>query len=81
MCLIQAQEEGMEVVWHKALSPKAWMDNYYIPLEKRVEQVRLKYEGNEEANTILDALVEEADIYRKYGSYYGYVYFIMKMKE
>lgn len=80
-CKAQAEAEDMEVVWHKALSPKAWMDNYYIPLEKRVEQIRLKYAGNEEANKILDALTEEADIYRKYGSYYGYVYFVMKIKE
>jgi hypothetical protein len=54
------------------------MDDYYIPLEKRLKQFRIKYHEDEDALELIDIVQLEIDIFRKYSEYYGYVFYVMQ---
>ncbi|OKH38953.1 hypothetical protein NIES2119_07370 [[Phormidium ambiguum] IAM M-71] len=44
----------------------------------RINSFRQKYQGNEEANAVLDEEQREIELYRNYSDYYGYVFYIMQ---
>jgi len=57
------------------LPDSAWRNNYYIPLEKKVLELKGKYSGAEE-NEILDQILNEIAVFEKYSAEYGYTFFI-----
>lgn len=72
------EECGYCVISHFTLPEKAWWDDYYYPLEKRVRMLRKKYAGNKKALALLDEEDSEIELYRKYSKWYGYVFYIMQ---
>lgn len=68
---------GMELKGMFELGKKAW-ENYYNPLEARVKEFIKEKAGNEKALKAAALVQEEIDIYRKYGSYYDYIFYVMK---
>lgn len=55
------------------------MEYCYIPLEKRIKELRESLGSNEELMAYLDLNQEEIDIVRKYGSdFYGSVFYIIQ---
>ncbi|MEE9386766.1 MAG: class I SAM-dependent methyltransferase [Nannocystaceae bacterium] len=73
------QEAGYEPLEHFTLPPEAWNDEYYGPLQPRIEQLRAKYAHEPEASSVLDMMQLEIDQYNKYGDSYGYVFFLMRL--
>jgi len=73
-------KSGYDVIDYFILSPSAWWDNYYIPLEKRLVDMRVKYGENDHALELIEFVQLEIDLYRKYPEFYGYVFFIMRKK-
>ena len=69
------QGAGYRLVDHFTLPESAWW-NYYRPIEKRVEQLKARYQDNSAALEVLDAELKEIDLYRRYSDYYGYEFFI-----
>ena len=69
---------GYSLIEHFTLPDSAWLEEYYSPLRKKVEKLRVKYQNNPEALKVLDAEDQERDSYQKYAAYYGYVFYIMK---
>lgn len=72
------EASGYLPLGHFVIPEHAWWDHYYTPLKDRVEILREKYKGDEEANQLLDATSYEIDLYKNYSDYYGYVFYIMK---
>ena len=72
------QESGYTYIDSFILPESAWWDDYYIPLESRLANLRNKYKGNPDANAILDEQQREIELYKKYSQYYGYVFYIMQ---
>lgn len=60
------------------LSPSAWWDDYYLPLEKRLIEMRKKYMENYMALELVEFVQLEIDLYRKYPEFYGYVFYVMQ---
>ena len=60
------------------LEEKGWLEHFYEPMQKVIEKVRKEHGDNPECAGILDALAQEAVIYRKYKKYYGYTFFVMQ---
>jgi ubiquinone/menaquinone biosynthesis C-methylase UbiE len=56
----------------------AWLDNYYIPLEKRLINLQNKYSDDNEKIEMINSVKHEINTYRKYYKYYNYVFYIMK---
>lgn len=72
------QDSGYTYIDSFTLPESAWWDNYYIPLERRLADLRKKYQGNQEANAILDEQQLEIELYKNYSQCYGYVFYIMQ---
>lgn len=72
------ERSGYENVGHFALPPSAWFDEYYDPMEKRIEALRTKYAGDSQALEILDGEFQEIELYRKDPGAYGYVFYVMR---
>jgi ubiquinone/menaquinone biosynthesis C-methylase UbiE len=72
--------QGLKVINHFKLPESSWWENYYIPLEERVNILREKYQNNDEKLKILDEVYLEIDKFRKYSIYYGYAFFIMQIR-
>jgi len=62
------------------LPEDAWWSEYYEPLEKRIEQLRMKYINDPEALSVLDKEQWEIDMFKKYCEWYGSAFFIMQKK-
>ncbi len=71
---------GYAEVGHFAVPDSAWWDSYYHPMERRVAELRKKYEGNPATQHVLDTELTEVDMYRKYCDWYGYVFYVMRAR-
>jgi SAM-dependent methyltransferase len=69
---------GYELVGAFALPEDAWWKEYYGPLAARLEELSLKYRGNEHALRDIREEQREVDMYRNYSRWYGAVFFAMK---
>ena len=69
---------GFNLVSNFTLPELAWLNNYYLPMEKELPRLNKKYQGNEVALGVFEGLKNEADFYRKYSKFYGYEFFVMQ---
>lgn len=71
--LVQIADAGLELIAHFTLSKGAW-DNYYVPLEARVEELSEQLSSS----SALADIRKEIDIYHRYFGEYGYQMFIIR---
>ncbi len=69
-----------EVLGHFALPESAWWHAYYRPVEERLQSVREKYAADQEKLEVVESTQVEIELYRKYSSYYGYVFYLMRRR-
>ena len=48
-----------------------WWTDYYRPMEKKLAELRLKYQGNSKAQKLFDTFDKDLEMYRKYSAWYG----------
>ena len=60
------------------LPESSWIDNYYQPIEKRIDDFLKKYRNSEIANSIVDGEKEEIRKYKKYKDFFSYGFYIAK---
>ncbi len=71
-------EEGYELMDMFILPESDWWDSYYTPMEKRINELKGKYQGKPESLAVLEGEMEEIGMYRKHSDEYGYVFYIIK---
>jgi SAM-dependent methyltransferase len=69
---------GYAPIDHFVLPEAAWWDDYYAPLERRMDALRSEYRDDPEARAFLDGELAEISLYRKYAASYGYVFYIAR---
>jgi SAM-dependent methyltransferase len=69
---------GWTILGHFVLPDAAWWDDFYTPMEQRLEALRRRYEGNVEALAILEQLAEEPRMHRRSAAFYGYAFFVAR---
>ena len=69
---------GYKILGYFPLPEDAWWDLYYTPLEKRLQQLKIKYKNNQEALEMIKEEELEIDLFRKYNKWYGSVFYIMQ---
>jgi cyclopropane fatty-acyl-phospholipid synthase-like methyltransferase len=69
---------GFEVVGHFMLPDEAWWDDFYTPMEARIEALRPRYVEDAEATATLDRIAEEPAMHRRYSDYYAYEFFVAR---
>ncbi len=68
---------GYSLLGDFVLPDSAWWDDYYTPQLARIETLRPTYAGDATALAVLDEAVEESELHRTHGDYYGYVFLVM----
>lgn len=58
------------------LPPECWSENFFGPQPEAQERFLQKYLGNKMAEDFIANMRQEADLYSRYGEYYGYTFFI-----
>ena len=71
---------GYDLIGHFTLPEDAWWIEYYGPLEMRIRELRTKYVDAPEAIRALDEEQREIDMFKKYHTWYGSVFFVMQKK-
>jgi len=71
------KNSGFELIAHFTLSKSSWFDNFYTPMEKRIQRLNKKYSDNKIALDVFDACKKEIEFYKKFSDYFGYEFFIL----
>lgn len=74
----QLENHGWEVIDWFDLPDEAWWEDFYAPMERRIESLREKYAGDAEALAALDELAREPEMHRRSGQQYGYAFFVAR---
>ena len=69
---------GLTLVDHFTLPDEAWWDDFYTPMERRIEDLRRQHAGDAEARAVLDQLAREPELHRRYSDYYAYEFFVVR---
>jgi SAM-dependent methyltransferase len=69
---------GFTVLDHFSLPTRTWLEEFYVPLENRIRELRRMPVENPARDEVFAACQKEIDMYRKYSEYYGYEFFIMQ---
>lgn len=77
----QIQKAGYMPVTTFVLPSTCWIEHYFTPAIKAQELFLAKYAGNKTAEEFVALQRYEAEIYRKYKEFYGYVFYIAKKIE
>jgi ubiquinone/menaquinone biosynthesis C-methylase UbiE len=72
------ESAGYKMIDYFPLPGKSWWTDYYTPAEKKLAEMRRKYQNNKKAQAIFDSFQLEIDMHRKYSKYYGYGFYIMQ---
>ncbi len=76
--LAAIEKSGLEIVGHFTLPESSWLDNYYAPLEARLRLLRREYATDPGKLEMIEGVQAEIDLYRRYSSWYGYEFFMMR---
>ncbi len=69
---------GYEPLGHFVFPSSAWTDEYYDPMERRIAEHAEAWQGNPEAEAVLDAARREIAMFRRFSDYYGYAFLVMR---
>ncbi len=69
---------GFSLADHFTLPDEAWWDDYYTPMEQRIEELRAKYAADAEALAVLEQLAHEPEMHRRHSDYYAYELFVVR---
>ena len=73
-------KEGFNLISNFTLPESAWLNRYYLPMEKELPRLNKKYQENEIALAVFEGFTNEVNMYRKNSNYYGYEFFVMQKK-
>lgn len=68
---------GYETIGHFPLPENVWWEEYYGPLEERLDLLRKKYCDDRGALDVIESEQQGVDLYRRYSAWYGSVFYIM----
>jgi ubiquinone/menaquinone biosynthesis C-methylase UbiE len=70
------QQSGYKLVDYFTLPENDWWEDYYCFIEQKIIKLEKQYQNTEEALKIIDVEKQEINLFKKYHSYYGYVFYI-----
>lgn len=77
--LAAIERSDLSLVAHFTLPEEAWWDDFYTPMETRIEELRGRYGHDEEALAVLDLLAQEPEMHRRHSSFYAYEFFVTRL--
>ncbi|MFZ5570591.1 MAG: SAM-dependent methyltransferase [Thermodesulfobacteriota bacterium] len=76
--LVTIGHSGFSLIGHFTLPDEAWWEDFYTPMEGRIEELRIRYADDAEALSVLDHLAQEPAMHRMYSNWYAYEFFIVR---
>ena len=76
--LAAIQRCGFSLIGHFTLPDGAWWDDFYTPMQRRIEELRVRYAHDNEALAVLDQLAQEPEMHQRYSDYYAYEFFVVR---
>jgi ubiquinone/menaquinone biosynthesis C-methylase UbiE len=77
--LATIEECGYDLAGRFTLPESSWWEPYYRPLAERLAGYQAPGDADE-TRTILDVLRSEIDVYRRFSRWYGYVFFLLRLR-
>jgi len=71
---------GYDCIAQFPMPQSAWWDDYYKPLQQNVAAFRERHRHEADAQQVADSVQREIDIWRKYGEFYAYEFFVMRAR-
>jgi SAM-dependent methyltransferase len=78
VCLL-LERTGWSLLGHFDLPDEAWWDEFYGPMERRIDALRVRHANDPEGLAALDVLAAEPQMHRRSGRHYGYTFFISRL--
>jgi len=69
---------GYELLGHFTVTEDTWWREYYSPLEKRIQELLIKYNDDPEAIAVLEKEQREVDMFKRNPKRFGSVFFVMQ---
>ena len=73
-----AEACGYEVIDTFTLPDEDWWAEFYVPLGKRIVELRPQCEPDSDLAGVLAAMEREIAMFRRYGDSYGYVFYLLQ---
>jgi len=74
------KNSGYAVIGHFTLPVSSWFENYYDPMQERINELRKKYKGNASATEVIDSAQFEINGFKKCHGEAGYEFFVAGKK-
>ncbi len=72
-----AEASGYELMGDFVLPESDWWDDYYTPMQCRLEILAPKYAGDPVADSVIEECREEIAVYNQFADCYGYLFLVM----
>ena len=69
---------GFSLLDHFTLPDQAWWNDFYKPMQRRIEELRGKYAPDREALAMLEQLAKEPEMHRLHSAYFAYEFFVVR---
>jgi SAM-dependent methyltransferase len=74
----RAESEGYEVLDTFPLPAEHWWTEFYTPLRARIAKLRPELPGQPELAAVVAATEREIDLFSRFSSSYGYVFYLLR---
>ncbi|MBX3730820.1 MAG: class I SAM-dependent methyltransferase [Candidatus Sumerlaeia bacterium] len=75
------RRSGFDLVGQFTLPDEAWWEDFYTPMEARIEELRRKYADDCEALAVVGLLAQEPAMHRAHSSWYAYEFLVARKPE
>lgn len=77
--LEQVRAAGLELLGHFVLPRSDWLEEYYAPMQARLDALVTEHAGDPQALTELAVHQREIDVYREHGDELGYAFAVARL--
>lgn len=71
---------GFDLLGRFTLPDEAWWSDFYTPMLRQIEMLRVRYADDPEATAILDQLAQEPELHRRHSDEYAYEFFVARQR-
>jgi len=75
------KKETFSLLSNFTLPESAWLNTYYLPMEKELTRLEKRYRKNKAASAVFKGFRDEIDFYKRYSKFYGYQFFVMEKQD
>lgn len=72
------EANGYSPIGYFSLPERCWLDNYYRPLQDRLEAFLERHGRSDAARSVVDGEQAEIDLYDRYSAYMGYGFYVAR---